>query len=468
MKPDTLAQKIEIAFFIVLSYLALLFILAPIGFVTGDYRISCGLQAAFGGMIVAIMFFQNARRAERDTVNWLFIGLFSYLVPVAVYGFIFIKMTLPRALAAAPENRIVASLYMLVLFCPGSILGGLVAGAVHRMNLPWYWPKVQMALKKAIVLCVLSVGGLILALPLWWMLAVSLSTPGAAQTALASVETFEWIPNHPQWRNYVDALKKMGAARTAEETLITQIGENGEEIVQAAKVHYDPPATALVTGNIDPAWQGFFDSLANTVFITIVCVVGAILSCSLVGYSFARLRFRGNRALFLLMLATMMLPGQVTMIPVFILFRSLGWVDTFRPLTVPAFFGGAFFIFMYRQFFLQIPQDLIDSARIDGASYLSIWWRIMMPICRPVVAITAIFTFIGVWNDFMGPLIYLHSPEKGTLALALASFQGQFGGIQQVHLLMAGSVITMIPCIVLFFCAQRHFIKGLNLGAVKG
>jgi ABC-type glycerol-3-phosphate transport system permease component len=168
------------------------------------------------------------------------------------------------------------------------------------------------------------------------------------------------------------------------------------------------------------------------------------------------------------MLATMMLPGQVTMIPVFILFRSLGWVDTFKPLTVPAFFGGAFFIFMYRQFFLQIPQDLIDSARIDGASYLTIWWRIMLPMCKPVVAITAIFTFIGVWNDFMGPLIYLHSPEKGTLALALASFQGQYGGVQQVHLLMAGSVITMIPCIILFFCAQRHFIKGLNLGAVKG
>jgi ABC-type glycerol-3-phosphate transport system permease component len=187
-----------------------------------------------------------------------------------------------------------------------------------------------------------------------------------------------------------------------------------------------------------------------------------------VGYAFARLRFRGNKTLFLLMLATMMLPGQVTMIPVFLLFRSLGWIDTFLPLTVPAFFGSAFFIFMFRQFFMQIPQDVLDAAKIDGAGNFSIWWRIMLPMSWPVVIITAIFTFLGAWNDFMGPLIYLHSPEKGTLALALNSFKSQFGSVDKVQLLMAASVVTMIPCILLFFFAQRYFIKGLNLGAVKG
>ena len=172
--------------------------------------------------------------------------------------------------------------------------------------------------------------------------------------------------------------------------------------------------------------------------------------------------------MFILMLATMMLPAQVTMIPLFLFFRSLGWVDTLLPLMVPAFFGSAFFIFMYRQFIAQIPESLFEAARIDRCGWVEIWWRIVLPLARPVTAITAVFTFIFVWNDFMTPLIYLHSEDQATLAVALNSFRTQFSGIEDVHLLMALSVVTMIPCVVLFFAAQKQFIEGLGSGAVKG
>ena len=324
-------------------------------------------------------------------------------------------------------------------------------------------------MKRPVTHLVLATGGLVLLLPLWWMISVSLSTPEQAQKSVGSASSVQWFPSNPQWGNYGQALRYMGAAQKAEETLISidkldAPGKTGP----AAPSAYPPIYVGLITGRLDPAWGGFFDGLANSVMITFWTVLGTVLSCSLVGYAFARLRFRGNKTLFLLMLATMMLPGQVTMIPVFLLFRWLGWIDTFLPLTVPAFFGSAFFIFMFRQFFTQIPQDVLDAAKIDGAGNFSIWWRIMLPMSWPVVIITAIFTFLGAWNDFMGPLIYLHSPEKGTLALALNSFKSQFGSVDKVQLLMAASVVTMIPCILLFFFAQRYFIKGLNLGAVKG
>jgi ABC-type glycerol-3-phosphate transport system permease component len=168
------------------------------------------------------------------------------------------------------------------------------------------------------------------------------------------------------------------------------------------------------------------------------------------------------------MLATMMLPGQVTLIPLFLLFRSLGWIDSLLPLVVPAFLGNAFFIFMYRQFIAQIPESLVEAARIDGLGHLGIWWRIVLPLCRPVTAICAVFTFIGTWNDFLGPLVYLHSDEKATLAVALNGFKNQYGGLEDVHLLMALSVLTMIPCITLFLAAQKTFIEGIGRGAVKG
>ena len=314
---------------------------------------------------------------------------------------------------------------------------------------------------------VLIMGGIILMFPLWWMFSVSVATPDKAQEALGGATSMKWVPTEPQWHNYSEALKRMGAAQTAEETMGAELSV--EQTEAAGKQRgYAPLLLGLLNGNLDPAWAGFFDSLANSIVITFWCVTGTVLSCSLIGYAFARVRFRGNKVLFVLMLSTMMLPPQVTMIPLFILYRSVGWIDTFRPLILPAFLGNAFFVFMFRQFFMQIPQDLLDAAKIDGAGHFSIWWRIMLPMSSPVVIITAIFTFLTVWKDFMGPLIYLHSPENGTLALALNSFKTQFGGVDKAHLLMAASIVTMIPCVLLFFVAQRYFIRGLNLGAVKG
>jgi len=315
----------------------------------------------------------------------------------------------------------------------------------------------------------LIVGGLVLMMPLAWMFSISLMSQEQAQQATGSASLDHWLPADPQWGNYGEAMRQMGAARRAGETLaVDQAPQTPTTAPASGEDDYPPAIVGLLTGDVDPVAGGFYDALANSVVITTCVVFGTVLSCSLVGYSFARLRFRGRKVLFVIMLSTMMLPGQVTMIPVFLLFRTLGWVDTFWPLIVPAFFGNAFFIFMFRQFFRQVPQDLLDAARIDGAGHFGIWWRIMLPMSKPVVIITAIFTFLASWNDFLGPLIYLHSPQNGTLALALNSFRSSFGGTRDMNLLMAASVITMLPCILLFFVAQRHFVKGLNLGAIKG
>ncbi len=174
--------------------------------------------------------------------------------------------------------------------------------------------------------------------------------------------------------------------------------------------------------------MNFWPALANTVVITTLCMAGQIISCSLVGFGFARFRFRGRSILFMVMLSTMMLPAQVTMIPVFILFRWLGMIDSFWPLIIPAWLASPFFVFMFRQFFSQIPEELVEAARMDGASHWRVYWQLMLPLSGPVIAIVAIYTFLGAWNDFMGPLIYLNSPGNRTLALALNRFRGPIRG----------------------------------------
>jgi len=189
-------------------------------------------------------------------------------------------------------------------------------------------------------------------------------------------------------------------------------------------------------------------------------VAGQIISCSLVGFGFARFRFRGRSILFIIMLSTMMLPAQVTMIPVFVLFKSMHLIDTYWPLIIPAWLASPFFVFMFRQFFSQIPEELIEAARIDGASNARIYAQIMLPLSGPVIAIVAIYTFLGTWNDFLNPLIYLNSPGKRTLALALNAFKGQYG-TSDAHLLMAASVVCMMPCVLLFFACQKYFVQSV-------
>jgi multiple sugar transport system permease protein len=210
----------------------------------------------------------------------------------------------------------------------------------------------------------------------------------------------------------------------------------------------------------------FFLFLKNTLVICLLSVVGAVLSSSLVAYSFARLRWPGRDPLFFLLLATMMLPGQVTMVPVFAVFRQLGWVDTILPLVVPQFLGSAFFIFMLRQFFLTIPQELSDAARIDGCSEWAIYRRVLLPLSRPALATVGLFTFIHAWNDFSGPLLYLNDERRATLSLGLQQFVGQHG--TEWSLLMAASTLMTLPIIAIFFFAQRTFIQGITLTGIKG
>lgn len=210
---------------------------------------------------------------------------------------------------------------------------------------------------------------------------------------------------------------------------------------------------------------------ANTAWIAVLNVVGSVLSGAGVGYAFARLRFRGRDALFLVVLSAMLLPPQVTMIPQFLLFRELGWLDSALPLTVPAFLCGngfnAFFVFLFRQYYLGLPRELEEAARIDGAGFLATFVRIFLPLALPAAATVAVFAFVWTWNDFQLPLVFLHSQEQHTLALGLAAFKGGPYGNTQIHLLMAASVIAIAPCILLFLAAQRLFLSSVSVGGLK-
>ncbi|MEZ0324816.1 MAG: carbohydrate ABC transporter permease, partial [Fimbriimonas sp.] len=206
--------------------------------------------------------------------------------------------------------------------------------------------------------------------------------------------------------------------------------------------------------------------LKNTLLIVIFSVVGTILSSSIVAYAFSRMKFPGRNALFMLLLSTMMLPAAVTMLPQFLIFRTLGWVDTLYPLWVPAFFASAFNVFLLRQFFMQIPMELEDASKIDGASYLKTFWSVMLPQIKPALAVIAIWTFMGAWNNFMGPLIYINSPENMPLSYALQLFQGDRGN--EPGFLMAFATLTIIPVLLLFFFAQRYFIEGVTLSGMGG
>lgn len=210
----------------------------------------------------------------------------------------------------------------------------------------------------------------------------------------------------------------------------------------------------------------FFRYVATSLFLVILNLVGTILSSSLVAYSFARLQWPGRNFCFALMLATMMVPGQVTMIPYFLIIRSLGWYNTLYPLWVGSFFAGAFNVFLLRQFLKGIPRDLEDAAKIDGCGFWRIYWHIMLPLVKPTLAAIGIFTFMGAWNEFMGPLIYLQDQRLYPLALGLYAFNVEAGG--SMGMMMAGSLLMTAPVIIIFFFAQKYFIQGVTLTGMKG
>lgn len=263
---------------------------------------------------------------------------------------------------------------------------------------------------------VVLVGAILLVLPFLWMLSTSLK---------AEIKVFasppQWIPRPAQWDNFVKSLS-----------------------VLPFGVYY-----------------------RNTVIITAATILGDVLTAALVAFGFARFRFPGRSALFILVLSTIMLPVQVTIIPRFILFKQLRWIDTFAPIILPAFLGGsAFYIFLLRQFFMTIPRELDDAAKIDGLGAAGIFTRIMLPLSKPSLAIIAIFSFLYNWNDFFAPLIFLNSESRYTLALGLNFLKGHF--FSTVSLLMAAAVLAMIPCLLLFFLAQKYFIQGVVFTGVKG
>jgi ABC-type glycerol-3-phosphate transport system permease component len=263
----------------------------------------------------------------------------------------------------------------------------------------------------------LLIGGIIILFPFFWMISTSLKKQW-------DVYQFPpvWIPNPPQWQNYVQAL------------------------------------------SVYP----FYLYVINTMRIVILTCLGTALSCSLAAYGFARLRAPGRDVMFVIFLSAMMLPYTVTMIPMFMVFNSLKWVNSFKPLIVPAFFGNIFYIFLLRQFFLTIPRELEDAARIDGCSSFMIYWRILLPLSTPALATVMIFQFMDSWNDFLGPLIYLSDESNRTVALALAFFQGSARIGPQMHLMMAVAFVALIPPLLLFFFAQRLFIQGIVFSGVKG
>ncbi|MGC4030339.1 MAG: carbohydrate ABC transporter permease [Tepidisphaeraceae bacterium] len=268
------------------------------------------------------------------------------------------------------------------------------------------------------VICAMAI------LPFMWMLSTSLKT---LDNAMAYPP--QWIPNPFKFSNYT-------------------------EVVASGKTDF-------------LLWT------RNTLIVAVLGVTGTTLSSALVAYGFSKIKFKGRGFLFAVMLATMMVPFPVTMVSLFAIFRWLGdhtgveWLGTFKPLWVPAWFGSAFNIFLLRQFFVTIPDDISEAARIDGCSEFGIFWRIIMPLSRPALTVVALFAFMGIWNDYLGPLIYLQRPDQFTLALGLQNFQSQHGGTPW-HLLMAASVLVILPVIVLFFLAQKTFIEGIATTGMKG
>lgn len=245
-------------------------------------------------------------------------------------------------------------------------------------------------------------------------------------------------------------------------------------ISSSLKPDYEIFATPPTLWPTNPRWQNYAEALTslpfgrfavNTLIIALSSIVGHILSCSIVAYGFARLRAPGKEFFFILMLSTLILPYPVTMVPLFIIFSKLGLVNNFAPLILPAFFGNAFYIFLLRQAFMQIPPDLEDAARMDGASTLQVLWNVILPLSRPALATVAIFTFQAAWNDFLAPLIFLHDQSLYTLQLGLSLFRGAYN-VQWAYL-MAASLVVTLPVIFIFFFAQRSFIEGIGFTGTK-
>ncbi len=269
-------------------------------------------------------------------------------------------------------------------------------------------------LRKVILYLVLIVIGVIMVVPFLWMLSTSLKE----QYDTVKIPPV-WIPNPPRWQNYVD--------------LFTQ--------------------------------QPMLQFMLNTIKIVFFVVLGQLFFSSLAAYSFARIKFKGRTVMFFFYIATLMVPGQVTMIPTYLMFAKVGLVDNHLTLILPAFFS-AFGVFLLRQFFMSLPKELEEAAEIDGCNPFTTYWRIMLPLIVPAMLTLGVFTLMNTWNDYMGPLIYLTTPEKYTMTLGIAYFKGVY--TTQWNLVMAGSVLSVVPILIAYLCAQKYFVQGIAFSGVKG
>jgi len=274
---------------------------------------------------------------------------------------------------------------------------------------------VQERIKKGIAYFICTIMAVIYVFPLYWLLVTALKTDS---------EVFQlpptFLPAAPQWQNF-----------------------------QAATEYI-------------PFWQ----YMGNTLIIAVLSIIGTLISCTLIAYGFARIKWPGRNIMFIVYLSTIMLPTQVTMIPLYIIYRQIGWIGTFLPLIVPSFFGNALFVFLLRQFMMSIPAELSEAAKIDGASEVGILRYVMLPLLRPALATVSLFTFVNVYRDFLGPLIYLSDQNQWTISLGLKLFQNMYGA--QWQLMMAASTLAMVPIIVLFFFTQKTFVEGISLTGIKG
>lgn len=269
--------------------------------------------------------------------------------------------------------------------------------------------------KKVFAYLLLTFGALAMIIPFLWMISTALKEPGQIFT-MPPV----WIPKPVVWENFSRVWNAISFGK-------------------------------------------FF---LNSFKISILGTLGTLLSCSWAAFAFARLRFPGKDTFFAIVMMMMMIPGQVTMIPVFIIMKYLGWYDTHFPLWVPHFFGQAFGIFLLRQFFMSLPSELDDAAKIDGCNYFEIYWRIYLPLSKPALATLGVLTFMGSWNNLLGPVIYLKTIEKFTLMIGLSFFQGQY--YTDYSLLITGALISIVPILVLYIVAQKYFVQGIALTGIKG
>jgi multiple sugar transport system permease protein len=445
---------------------------------------------------------------------WVFGVLFAYLA--AGYWYITIRDALRRGIGGGAIAALVLSLAALgyglfggpleaVRLFGGAVLAGVILLAYHAVTpapKPHHKKLRNEDTQQTYLHLVLLTGTVIFMVPFVWLLSTSLKDDEDIFTTQIRL-----IPQRPVEMTFngkslvlvtVDGEKAVAGQETVANVtgqkdltapLWANVADNEDTISVAPVVagnvlgperKVNPDAVAKVK-KVGAVWENYPDSLKylpeethhglvylmNTLIITGLSIVGTLLTASMVAFSFARLRWPGKDALFVLLLSTMMLPYAVTMIPQFLIWEQLGFFNTLVPLWAGAFMGGgAFNIFLLRQFFMTIPSELEEAAKIDGCTYWRTFWTIMLPLVRPAMATVAIFTFMGAWNNFMGPLIYVSSPTKMPVAYALQLYQSVHGG--EFGYLMAASTMVMLPVLLVFFFCQRYFIQGITLTGLKG